>query len=115
MQAFNEGWGVDRRRNRRFDLRAPVTYFWAEAANIHGTGHGITRDVSQAGLFVTTDSCPPVGTAVELELSFRLGDDSLHMRANGSVVRVEANEGAGQEQGFAAVMKVAEYGKWPLD
>jgi PilZ domain len=106
---------MDRRQNQRFDLKAPVTYFWAEAENNQGTGHGITRDVSQSGLFVLTDSLPPVGTAIELELSFHLRDKSLQMRANGSVVRVETKAGAGRAHGFAAVMKVADYGKWPVD
>jgi PilZ domain len=106
---------MDRRQNQRFDLNAPVTYFWTKEENVQATGHGITRDVSQSGLFVLTDSFPPVGTAIELELSFHLHDDSLQMRASGSIVRVEAGVGASGAQGFAAVMKVAGYGKWPAD
>lgn len=98
---------LDRRQYTRFDLSAPVTYSWEGRESIHGTGHGTTRDVSERGLFVLTDSFPLVGTVIEFEVSFSFGDDSeIQMRAKGKVIRVEAADNTGLVQGFAAVTRV---------
>ena len=98
---------MDRRLHARFDLSAPVTYSWGDAESTRQTGHGTTRDVSECGLFVLTDSFPPAGTTIEFEVSFSFRDDSqIQMRATGTVVRIDADGNAKMVHGFAAVTKV---------
>jgi hypothetical protein len=97
---------MDRRLHKRFDLNAPVTYSWKDRPGIRRSGHGTTRDVSECGLFVLTDSPPPVGTGIQFEVSFSFRDDSrVQMRARGMIVRVEANGGTEMAHGFAASTK----------
>ncbi|MHB8616342.1 MAG: PilZ domain-containing protein [Candidatus Acidiferrales bacterium] len=98
---------MDRRQHTRFDLSAPVTYFWKEQGSIRRAGRGTTRDVSECGLFVVTDSFPPAGAVIEFEVSFSFRDDSqIQMKAKGEVVRVDANGNAAAVHGFAAATKV---------
>lgn len=97
---------MDRRLHRRFDLTAPVTYSWKDRPGIRHSGRGTTRDVSECGLFVLTDSLPPVGTVIQFEVSFSFRDDSrVQMRARGTVVRAETNATAEAVHGFAASTK----------
>lgn len=96
---------MDRRARQRFDLSAPVTYMWV---NSHARPHssaGVTRDVSERGVFVLGDSLPPVGATVQIEVSFSFRDDSqITMKAQGTVLRVLAAEGK-MQSGFAAMTK----------
>ena len=96
---------MDRRIHTRFDLTAPVSYTWTELDGICRTGRGSTRDVSECGLFVLTDSFPPVGTVIQFEVAFSFRDESqIRMKSEGKVVRVDAD---GEEaHGFAADTQV---------
>lgn len=97
---------MDRRQHNRFDLSAPVTYSW-EQGSIRSAGRGTTRDVSECGLFVLTESSPPLGAVIEFEVSFSFRDDSqIQMRAKGKVIRVDADGTAKAVHGFAAATKV---------
>jgi len=97
---------MDRRQHRRFDLSAPVTYAWRKKGEGRRTADGITRDVSEMGLFVVTDSPPPLGSVVRFEVSFVFRDNSqVQMRARGKVLRVETDKKANSDQGFAARTK----------
>lgn len=98
---------MDRRLRTRFDLTAPVTYSWKERPGVRRTGQGATRDVSERGLFVLSDSCPPVGTAIQFEVLFSFRDDSqIRMKAKGKVVRVQAEGNGDSIHGFAADTRV---------
>lgn len=97
---------MDRRLHKRFDLSAPVTYSWKDQPGIRYSGQGTTRDVSECGLFVLTDSMPPVGAAIQFEVSFSFRDDSrVQMRARGMIVRAETAGNTEKAQGFAASTK----------
>lgn len=105
------GEGMDRRQHTRFDLNAPVTYTWKDRKGSLRTGSGTTRDVSECGLFVFTDSLPPAGKIIRFEVTFPFRDDShIRMRAAGGVMRVE-NDSNAKARGFAAVTKVLWLGK----
>lgn len=94
---------MDRRSRKRFDLRAPVEYFWTDSAQLQRRGQGTTRDVSERGIFILTEASPPVGAAVRFEVSFPFGDDSqIQLKAQGHVTRVETS-GEIPEYGFATV------------
>ena len=98
---------MDRRLRTRFDLTAPVTYSWKERRGVRRTGRGATRDVSERGLFVLSDSCPPVGTVIQFEVSFSFRDNSeIRMKAKGKVVRVQADGNGDGVRGFAADTQV---------
>jgi hypothetical protein len=108
------GGVMDRRQHKRFDLSASVTFSWEEPEGIHGAGRGTTRDVSEYGLFVLTNSFPPMGAVIEFEMSFPFRDDSeIQMKAKGQVVRVEAS-GAEMARGFAAVTRILQLQSPPL-
>jgi PilZ domain len=92
---------MDRRSHLRFDLRAPVAYTWKDEEGIHQDS-GITRDVSQSGLFIIARSAPPMGASIRFEVSFLYRDQSqIKMRARGRILRVESNDEATPEPGFA--------------
>jgi hypothetical protein len=98
---------MDRRQHRRFDLSAPVTFSWEDEGSMCDIGHGTTRDVSECGLFVLTDLCPPLGTDIDFEVSFPFRDDSqIQMKVRGKVVRIEPSADVGALQGFASETKV---------
>jgi len=94
---------MDRRERRRFDVSAPVAYAWTSSGAIQHSAEGVTRDVSESGVFIIADALPPVGAAVQFEVSFSFRDNSqIEMRAQGRVLRVEATNGDKMQRGFAA-------------
>jgi len=96
---------MDRRARQRFDLSAPVAYTWKNSHPTPHGGAGVTRDVSESGMFVLGDSLPPVGATVQFEVSFSFRDDSqIRMKAQGTVLRVLAADGK-MQSGFAAMTK----------
>ena len=93
---------MDRRSHLRFDLRAPVAYTWKDKEGIRQDSSGITRDVSEKGVFIIAHSTPPMGASIRFEVSFLYRDHSqIRMRARGRVLRVESNGEAKTEHGFA--------------
>lgn len=93
---------MDRRSHLRFDLRAPVAYTWKDQEGIRQNS-GITRDVSQNGLFIIAHSAPPMGASIRFEVSFSYRDQSqIKMRAKAKIVRVEATIDPKNGLGFAA-------------
>ena len=95
---------MDRRERRRFDVSAPVTYVWTNSDTTEHSGAGVTRDVSEIGVFIIADTLPPVGAAIRFEVSFSFRDDSqIEMRSRGKVLRVVEATGEGNmRRGFAA-------------
>lgn len=94
---------MDRRSRKRFDVGATVKYSWKDDQQAQRTGQGTTRDVSECGLFILTDSGPRLGTLVDLEVSFSFPDDSrVQMRATGITVRVDMDGNSKKVRGFAA-------------
>lgn len=88
-------------------MRTPAIFHWKRSRNDHFQGEGVTRDISAAGVYVLTPTCPPVNSVVQVEVIFQ----QLHraattrIKAGMKVLRVEhdvMNEGG---SGFAAVGK----------
>jgi len=94
---------MDRRLHQRFDLQATARFSWKDAGGVRIEGQGLTRDISEKGVFVLTPQVPPSGTSVRLEVRApSLSGSDLLIQSRGQVVRVE---GASQPQagaGFAA-------------
>lgn len=90
-------------RNRvRYRLSADAVFTW-EGPQHRLVGEGVTRDISVAGAFIFTRTCPPVGARVELEifLSRAHGNSGkgVQIKTEARVVRVEHSA----TEGFAAV------------
>jgi hypothetical protein len=92
-------------RNRvRYRLSADAVFAWEGAQHGRFLGEGVTRDISLAGAFVFTLTCPPVGATVQLDvfLSPALGSArrTVRIKTEATVIRVEHS---GAAEGFAAI------------
>ncbi len=98
---------MDRRRTTRYKLTAPVNFSWRNPGGSHHKGEGFTRDISSEGAFILTDTCPPPGALIQIEVLFHAMERGsvLKMRAQGEILRVEAVGGGDPNAGFAAVCK----------
>ena len=89
---------MDLRENKRYHLKAAVTFLWEGADGGQRRGEGHTRDISPHGVYVATLTRLPLGVPIQLEVnlpSFRETCSRLSLRTCGKVVRSEEN-------GFAA-------------
>ena len=96
---------LDRRRHIRFALKATVSFLWKETGGVELAGTGSTRDISERGVFVLTNTQAPMGTPVRLEIVFQsVVTRDLHMITEGHVIRVETSFQS-QIGGFAVETK----------
>ena len=70
-------------------------------------GEGVTRDISVAGAFVETATCPPPNSLIQMEVFFLLSDGGAKalMKADMMVLRVEHDAAGSKRSGFSAVGK----------
>jgi PilZ domain len=92
-------------RNRvRYRLSADAVFAWEGAQHNRLQGKGITRDISLAGAFIFTSTCPPLGTTVELDVFLSppsgTAGKNVRIRTEATVIRVEHSA---PFEGFAAV------------
>lgn len=94
------------RKAVRYGLYAPVKFSWKGPYRSRLWGEGMSRDVSVAGAFILTPTCPPVGTALQLEISLpplHGPTPTVRLKGKARVLRIErAAEGEAQS-GFAVV------------
>jgi PilZ domain len=90
-------------RNRvRYRLSADAVFAWDGPSQLL-QGEGITRDISVAGAFIFTRTCPPVGATLDLEIflsSTPARGRKVQIKTVAKVIRVEHSATA---EGFAAV------------
>ena len=98
---------VEKRRETRYNLGAPVSFTWKDHKGAFHRGDGFTRDISVSGFFILTDTPPPTEAPVQTEIIFPSleGDSTLHLRSEGRVLRVELQSGDHARCGFAAESK----------
>ena len=92
-------------RNRvRYRLSANALFAWEGPQRSRLQAEGVTRDISVAGAFVFTRTCPPVGARLELDIFLSpapgSGGRTVRIKTEAKVIRVEHSFGA---EGFAAV------------
>jgi len=90
----------ERRKNARFHLRLPVTFWYASSGET--AAGGFTRDISLGGIFVLSDECPEPGHPITVQVTFpplQPRNGQLHLMCAGHVSRVWT--GAQQRRGFA--------------
>ncbi len=98
---------MDRRWYQRWELEAPVTYSWKDAGGVRHRTKGAVKNISGAGVFVSTHEPPVLGARVR----FRVFFSSFHfvsvlvMKTIGQVVRVESELQAEAPGGFAVAFK----------
>lgn len=100
--AMSQGPGSDRRRATRYQVGLPV-----ELQN----GNGITRDVSESGVFFETDQPFESGAQISFSLILGHGDPEgpFRLHCKGSVVRVEPRE---EKIGVAARITSYRPARW---
>lgn len=97
---------MDRRHHKRFNLEATARFSWTDAVGVRWQGRGLTRDISETGVFVLTPHCPPSGVNVRLQVrNSDLSTSGLMMQTRGQVVRVEPSEQPHSTAGFAAATR----------
>ena len=96
---------VERRKGIRYRMNASVMFRWSGPGNGHFQGEGVTRDMSLAGAFVLTATCPPPNAVVQMEVFLPLSDGASKalMKADMLVLRVEHDIAGNKRSGFSAV------------
>ena len=98
---------VERRKGIRYRLNAPAVFRWSGPESGHHQAEGVTRDMSVAGAFVITSTCPPPNSMIQMEVVFPISDGAPKplMKANMMVLRVESDIAGKKRSGFSAVSK----------
>jgi hypothetical protein len=90
---------MELRQNKRYRLKASVTFSWEHPDGSTMRGEGYTRDISPAGVFVLTSDRLSSGTPVKLEVIL----PSLNEKRSGASLRTQGHVVRSEEIGFAAV------------
>src|SRR5579871_241894 len=95
---------VERRKAIRYRMRTPVIFRWSGPDHERFQGEGVTRDMSVAGVFVLTDTCPPPDAAIQMEvlLPFLDGPSNARLKSQMTVLRVEHDIAENKRSGFSA-------------
>jgi len=96
----------------RFPLEASVQFWWKDETGTDHQNEGRSRDISERGVFVVSNDCPPQGVKIGLRLSLEELPNvarGLWMAIDGYVLRVENWAGGwGREKyGFAVFSEEA--------
>jgi hypothetical protein len=95
---------MERRKHDRYLLSARAVFSWQGPEQKRFEREGVTRDISVAGAFILTRSCPPAHAAVQVELflpPIHGTVATVQIRAEALVLRVEHGPPAKQQSGFA--------------
>ncbi len=90
----------------RYGLHAPVKFSWEGPRGSRLHGEGMSRDVSVAGAFILTPTCPPVGTTLKLEISLPPlygPTPTVQLKGKARVLRIERAAESAAQSGFAVV------------
>jgi len=97
------GVAVDLRHSRRYRVSAPASFLWERADGLLEETSGAIRDISDRGVFIVTDTVPPVGAHLDVDVhlpSLDVNSGAVQLHGEGVVVRVETS--ADEGRGFAA-------------
>ena len=88
-------------------MNASVRFHWSGPEDGNYQGEGVTRDMSVAGAFVLTATCPPPNSVIQMEVFLPLSDGGSKalMKADMMVLRVEHDVAGNKRSGFSAVSK----------
>lgn len=97
---------LERRKQIRFALRAPVHFRWKDKDGIAHKGQGFTRDISSQGVFIYAELQPPPDAKIHIDILFSSlleAHSPVQMSASAKVVRVEPISIDERTGGFVAV------------
>jgi hypothetical protein len=82
-----------------------VIFRWKGPHNKRFQGEGITRDMSVAGIFVSSGTCPPANAAIQMEVLLPISDGAskARMESEMTVLRVDHDNAENRRSGFSAV------------
>jgi hypothetical protein len=98
----------DRRKSARHLITGRVWFQWQSAEGVWFDGVGTTRDISQAGVFVESESIPPVTSTIKLIVVLPTGwetDATLCLSASGHVRHVLQEPSRASGFGVSAVFQ----------
>ena len=103
---------VEHRRETRHNLRLRSNFEWADTEGIIHTAQGFTRDIGSKGMFIYTDSQPPLMAELHVEVFLSSDEEvrkdlQLRLCASALVLRVDPIA-AGLSGGFAILNKSYE-------
>jgi len=81
------------RRAHRYQVVTPVLYWWASSGGPVHAGSGQTRNISQSGVLVAANECPPAGASIQMTLGLpRLPGNGQGMKLHGEGVVVRVHD-----------------------
>lgn len=96
-QSSPAGADLHRRDANRYQIAAPVSYWWSGQDESVQTGHGITQNISSSGVLIVAHICPPKRVRLHIEVRLPPSKENAHgmeLHGDGSVVRIESIETA---------------------
>jgi len=99
------GAPMELRKATRYRLNAPAFYWWESADGTLQEAQGITRDISDRGVFILAKQLPPPGVRVEVDVhlpAVSTAARSAQLHGEGIVLRT--CEAEAKESGFAAAV-----------
>ena len=108
---------AEQRKSVRYRLSASALFSWDGSDDQHATSEGITRDICVQGAYVYSANCPPLQSAVEIELllpPLRGTIPTAAIKARGRVLRVEECTEDSSRQGFAVGVEGFKVGSEPV-
>ena len=94
---------MELRDHTRYGVRAPAYFEWIDKG-VPQRGRGITRDISSKGMFIYSESEPPLKADLQVDVffcAFTEAPRNLQLRAESLVVRVESAASHDAHHGFA--------------
>lgn len=94
------------RKAIRFPLEA-LTVFWWSDGGVEKRSEGRTRDISEKGVFVLANTCPPQGIQIGFKVflpALSRFERKTRVEADGCVLRVERTRGREECDGFAILI-----------
>jgi len=92
----------ERRRAVRYELQVPVAFIWENAEGGKFQAEGVTRDISDVGVYVLSEKCPPMKSKVRVEVMLaQQGIAGASLKGNMWVLRVEDGPEGFDGCGFA--------------
>jgi len=101
---------LERREHTRYAVHALIEFEWMEAGVLR-RGQGVTRDISQKGMFIDSNTVPPTKADLEVDVVFQdiaRVPTGLRMRARSFVIRSELVSDRRAQHGFAILNKSYE-------
>lgn len=96
---------MELRKATRYRVSAPAFYWWQRADGTLQEAQGISRDISDRGVFILAKDLPPPGVHVELDVHLPAVTEtsrSAQLHGEGTVVRTSGR--SAEESGFAAAV-----------